>query len=201
MDDGSDKANENAGAVQDKLAEARRRKRTLMRTYASIFQKLSDGIRARYGPGPPDPEDVAQAAFEKLAQRENLHDIKDVYGYLWIVSRNIILSEKRKEAVRNDNSHGLSLCFFGETSDNFEPERVLIAKNQISIVMEVLSNMGERRRKIFMLVRVNGLTPAQAGKRCGVSRTSAVRHIAEATKLIAAAFVTPDDKTALLAAE
>ncbi|MEM1134031.1 MAG: RNA polymerase sigma factor [Pseudomonadota bacterium] len=155
--------------------------------YQRYFNKLVNGLRRSYGAGPPDPEDVAQAAFEKLGRRETLTDISDPENYIWVAARNIILLEKRRQAVRNANASEIEMRFFGEQGDTFEPERILIAKDQLSLVMETLSRMPERRRQIFMLARVHGLTPAEAGQRCGVSRTAAVRHIAKATSAIAAA--------------
>ncbi|MEM1052557.1 MAG: sigma factor-like helix-turn-helix DNA-binding protein, partial [Pseudomonadota bacterium] len=51
----------------------------------------------------------------------------------------------------------------------------------------VLQDMSERRRGIFIANRIDGLTPEQAGARFGVSRTAAMRHIANATAAIAEA--------------
>ncbi|MEM1401934.1 MAG: sigma-70 family RNA polymerase sigma factor [Pseudomonadota bacterium] len=155
--------------------------------YQRCFRSLVEGIRATYGAGPPDPEDVVQTAFEKLSQREQLDDIKDPEGYLWIAARNTVLTEKRKEAVRNDNREEVARRYFSEGCDTFEPERVFSSQQEVYLVSKVLAEMPERRRRIFMLNRVHGLTPAEAGKRCGVSRSSAVRHIAIATERLALA--------------
>ncbi|MEM0952859.1 MAG: RNA polymerase sigma factor [Pseudomonadota bacterium] len=158
-----------------------------LRIYKRLYQKLVDGLRGTYGAGPPDPEEVAQTAFVKLAQRGRLDEIKDVEGFVWISARNIVLTEKRKEIVRQENQPEISRRFFGEDCDTFEPERVLNAREQLEIVMSVLAEMPERRQRIFMLNRIHGLTPAEAGRRCGVSRTAAVRHIALATKALVVA--------------
>ncbi|MEM7704874.1 MAG: sigma factor-like helix-turn-helix DNA-binding protein [Pseudomonadota bacterium] len=155
--------------------------------YERYFSKLVGGLRATYGAGPPDPEDVAQAAFERLSRRNALDDIRDPEGFLWIAARNVLLTEKRKLAVRSDHRDEVIRRYFSEGCDNFEPERVFSSKQQLSLVMRTLKAMPERRRKIFILNRVHGLTPAAAGEQCGVSRSSAVRHIAVATTALAAA--------------
>lgn len=162
------------------------------RLYQRFFHKLVDGLRATYGSGPPDPEDIAQTAFEKLGQRKNLDDIRDPEGFVWIAARNAMLSEKRRQAVRSNHAEELERRYFSDGCDNFDPERVFSSQQQIALVAEALNDMPERRRRLFMLNRVHGLTPAQAGARCGVSRSSAVRHIAIATEILASALRNAD---------
>ncbi|RYE41367.1 MAG: RNA polymerase sigma factor [Hyphomicrobiales bacterium] len=158
------------------------------RLYNRYFGQLVNGIRATYGDGPPDPDEVAQQAFAKLASRPSIDDIADAESYVWIAARNIMLSEKRAMRVRSEHFEQAKKGVFGATCDNFDPERVFIAKDNLDLVIRMLKEMPARRRQIFLLVRVDGLTPEQAGRAMGVSRTSAVRHIALATAAIAEAF-------------
>lgn len=160
--------------------------------YERYFPKLVAGLRAVYGAGPPDPDDVAQAAFEKLSARQTLEDIQDAEGFVWIAARNIVMSAKRAERVCSGNKDEVERRFFGQSCDTFDPERVLMARQQLSVVMESLRQMPERRRRIFILNRFHGLTPEKAGASCGVSRSSAVRHIALATAAIAQALADGD---------
>lgn len=157
--------------------------------YRCYFHKLVNDLRTTYGSGPPDPDDVAQAAFEKLSQRGRLDDIANLESYVWIAARNIILSAKRAERVRFNNQDELECRWPGQSGDIFDPERVLIAEEQLQLVVKALTTMPERRQRIFVLNRIDGLTPKQAGAACGVSRTAAVRHIALATEAIAEALI------------
>lgn len=157
----------------------------LERLYNRYFVKLVRGIRATYGDGPPDPDEIVQQAFARLIARDSLNDIADIEAYLWISARNIMLSEKRAMRVRGDHAEQASAGLFGALCDDFDPERVFMAKGELGLVMKTLQEMPERRRRIFLLARVDGLTPEQAGRHVGVSRTSAVRHIALATAAIA----------------
>ena len=161
--------------------------------YSAYFRKLVSDLAAAYGAGPPDPEDVAQRAFVKLNIRGNIDQIKDPEAYVWIAARNIIISEKCSEMVRTRNKHEVERRFFGEGREAFDPERVFIAREQLSLVMEVLEKMPTRRREIFMWNRVYGLTIKEAGRRCGVSQTAAHRHISVAMREIAEALT--EEKT------
>lgn len=159
------------------------------RLYARLFQKIKDGIRAKYGNGPPDPEDIAQAAFEKLGARMRRVEIEDPEAYIWVSARNILLSEKRAELVRTKNLSEIEQRLLPEQHNTLDPERVSSASEQLEQVFRVLAEMPERRRNIFLLTRVHGLTLEQAGQRFGISRPAATRHVAIATKLLANALV------------
>lgn len=170
-----------------------RRKSAFDLLYARYYPKLVAGLRATYGAGPPEPDDVAQAAFAKLSARATYEDISDLEGFVWVAARNIVISEKRAERVRRENRNEVEGRFFGDLSDTFDPERVLMAREQLSLVIEAIRKMPERRRRIFILNRVQGMTPEKAGAECGVSRSSAVRHIALATAAIAEALADSDN--------
>ena len=152
--------------------------------YAGV---LADGLRAVYGAGPPEPEDIVQRAFERLAAHADLDSIRDVEGYLWITARNIVISDKRAEQVRARNANEVATRFFGERSEAFDPQRVFIAIESVDVVVKTLAEMPARRRDIFMLNRVHGLSIKEAGSRCGVSQTAAHRHIGLAMAQIASA--------------
>lgn len=155
--------------------------------YRTYFDALVLGLRSRFGAGPPDPEEVAQQAFARLYARDTLDDIDDLEGFVWIASRNIIMSEKRAEKTQARNQTDVAQRFFGERSECLDPQRVLMGEEQIAMVLRALENMPERRRRIFELHRVDGLSLKEAGARSGVSQSAAHRHIALAMAAIAEA--------------
>lgn len=159
----------------------------LKRLHQRYFKKLIGGILTTYGAGPPEPEEIAQRTFTKLSEKQNLHTIKDLEGYAWITARNFILSEKRAMRVRADYAQAISGGTAHIACDNLDPERVLIGRGEIETVAEVINQMSERRRAIFLACRIEGITPEAAGRRLGVSRSSAVRHVAVATAMISEA--------------
>ena len=165
-----------------------RRPSVFERFYACHFQKLVADLKATYGVGPPEPEDVAQRAFANLDKRGDLQSIDNLEAFVWTASRNIIYSDKRAQMVRSKNAADVSSAVFGDGSYDLTPERVFMAKEQLSFVMETLSAMAPRRRRIFILNRAHGLTPAEIARRLGLSRPAVVKHIAKATDAIHARF-------------
>lgn len=166
----------------------------LERLYNSYFRKLAESLRAAYGPGPPDPEEVAQLAFESMAKRGKLEELESPENYAWICARNIIIAHKRAEARHDANSEDVKQRFYGDQSYELDPERVLTAKEELDIAMQTIANLPERRRQLLLLCRVEGLTPTEAARRVGISRTAAVRHIANAVQAIQEAIHAPKDK-------
>lgn len=157
--------------------------------YKRYFKRLVRGLRVRYGSGPPDPHDVAQQTFERLHRRDTLDDISNLQSFAWIVANNIVHSEMRAMRVRERHAEEARMSFWGSLCDEINPERVISAREELEIVVATISAMPERRREIFLACRFHGLTPEQAGKRVGVSRSSAMRHIAVASAALIEALV------------
>ena len=157
------------------------------RLYHRYFDQLVAGLKATYGGGPPDPDDIAQRTFEKLSARGGIAGIADPEGYAWIAARNLMMTELRSQGVRVRYAKDAQADQTIRACDEFDPERVLIAKDDLEVVMRTLKDMPERRRNIFLAKRVEGMTAQAAGARFGVSRTAAIRHIAIATAAISEA--------------
>lgn len=155
--------------------------------YDRYFGQLVAGLRANYGSGPPDPDDIAQRTFEKLSARGGLDGIEDPEGYAWIAARNLMMTELRALTVRSSHIGDAEKSVAAFECDEFDPERVLIARDELDLVMRTLQEMPERRRNIFLAKRVEGMTAEAAGREYGVSRTAAIRHIAIATAAISEA--------------
>lgn len=51
--------------------------------YRQYWSELCNYVLKTFGAGPPDPEDVAQAAFAKFAALENTDNIENKRAYLY----------------------------------------------------------------------------------------------------------------------
>lgn len=170
-----------------------RGKAKLKSLYRSFFGRLVAYLRDEFGPGPPYPEDVAQQAFKKLLARDDIDEIRDLEAYVWVVSANLIRTELRAMRVRRSYAEDQEHFFWGDHCDEFDPERVLSAREELEIVAKTLRSMPERRREVFMACRYEGMNPAEAGRTVGISRNAAVRHISIATALIVEALANRHD--------
>jgi len=71
--------------------------------------------------------------------------------------------------------------------EDFSPERVLLAKEQVAMVRTVLERLPERVRAAFVLHRFDELGYAEIAKRLGVSVSSIEKYISQAMKELTAA--------------
>ena len=159
----------------------------LGRLYDQYAGELAGYLRKAFGDGPPDPEDIAQDAFRKLAEIDDLSDIKHPRAFLWRIARNLMVSGKRHEDIRSKYDFEIEHLFFALDGTESSPENVLQVKQQLSIIYEVLAEMPENRRLAFLLHRVDGLNLSAVGRQLGMTRTGAVKHVARAALDIKAA--------------
>ncbi|MEM1412947.1 MAG: sigma-70 family RNA polymerase sigma factor [Pseudomonadota bacterium] len=146
--------------------------------YQAFAGQLAASIRRSFGNGPPDPEDVAQQSFQKLIERGDLESIDNPRGFLWRIARNLVLGEKRAQEVRTRHDYRIEQLYFPLRDDTSDPQRISLAREQLKVINEVLRQMPEKRRRAVVLHRIDGLTVADVGRRLGISRQNAAKHLA-----------------------
>ncbi|MEM6677505.1 MAG: sigma-70 family RNA polymerase sigma factor [Pseudomonadota bacterium] len=148
--------------------------------YRAHWHDLRRFVAARFGAGPPEPDEVAQRAFERLAMREDLADIQEPMAFLRVTATNIVLSEKRSHSVRDRNQAAVAQRYGATEGDDLTPERVLLAREQIAIVHGAFTAMPTRRRRVIILHKIYGLSFAEIARRLGLSQTAVKKHAARA---------------------
>lgn len=156
----------------------------LAKLYADNIGELTGYLRKAFGDGPPDPEDVAQEAFQKLAQQDDLSVIDNLRAFLWRTARNLTLTYRRQTEVRSKFDFEIEHLLFAVGGPGFSPENVLEVKEQLLIIKSVLEKMPARRRKAFLWHRVEGQSFSHVGRRLGINRRAVVRHVTIAAQEI-----------------
>ncbi|MEM1140982.1 MAG: RNA polymerase sigma factor [Pseudomonadota bacterium] len=154
-------------------------KATLTSIYNSHSRELTGYLRKAFGDGPPDPEDVAQAAFQKLAEMD-LSGIRNLKAFLWRTARNLTLTEKRNRNIRSRFDFEIEHLYFAAPGPDSGPQRVLEVEQQLEIIDKALDRMPEKRKRAFLLHRVDGLNLTAVGKQMGLSPRAIVKHISRA---------------------
>lgn len=166
---------------------------TFAALYRDYAQELSDGLRGRYGSGPPDPDDVTQEAFRRVFERGDLSSIDNLRAFLWRTARNLMLSLKARDATPQKYAFEVEQIFFPLRGDNSSPETVLIAKEQLQALNAHLRAMPEKRRLALLLYRIEGMTLSEVGKELEIGRTAVSKHLAKAEAEINALFLAGTD--------
>ena len=150
--------------------------------YRDHWTALVSSLRRTFGDGPPDPDDVAQQAFQKLIEREQLSDIRSLKGFLWRTARNLMINAKRSRATRSRYDFEIEHLYFPNRGVNSTPEAVLSANEELRAINDVLRSMPEKRRRAFILHRVEGLSVSEVARRLRLSRSPTDRHIRRAAE-------------------
>ena len=148
--------------------------------YAESANELTAYLRKVFGDGPPEPEDIAQQAFTRLAEYQDLNRVRNQKAFLWRTARNLALSHRRNIDTRSKYEFEIEQLYFAARGNDSPPERVLEVKQQLRAINAVLQRMPERRRQALIWHRIDGLNAAAVARRMGITRAGAVKHIARA---------------------
>ena len=153
----------------------------LANLYTDFAPLLANSLRKAYGNGPPDPEDAAQQAFERVLERSDLTAIRDLKAFLWGTAKNFMLSGNRKNYTAAKYQLDVEASYFSHQSYGIDPQRVIKAREHVSLINAVLEKMPARRRRAFYLRRVEGLAVKEIADRLGISSSAVSKHIAAAS--------------------
>ena len=175
-------------------AEEGARPLPLAELYRRHWAELSGYVRRAFGPGPPEPEDVTQAAFARLAALEGAPDVLNPRAFLFQTARNIVFDHRRREAVRARLRPEISLLAAEDAPAIVDGERVLSAKERLAIVEAAIRAMESRRRKVLVMHAINGVNLSEVGRRLGISPTRATQLLADAVAICKRALREADER-------
>ncbi|MEX3773838.1 RNA polymerase sigma factor [Pseudomonas sp. MYb118] len=127
--------------------------------------------------------DLTQDTFIRLSEQMGHTPIKNFRAYLFSSARNLFIDYTRRQEHRQAESLDL------QEPATVEPasptlEQAAIANQQLSTLNEVIQNMPQICREVFLLVRVEGLTYVEIGERLGISPKTAYSRMVRALDLL-----------------
>lgn len=154
----------------------------LYRTHA---RELSRYIASRFGLGPPEPEEVAQMAFSRLAATPEVARMANPRGYLYAIACNVVVDHRRRIAHRGSMHLQWTEAGQDEISE-LSPERVAMGQERFALFEQALRSMPAMRRRIFLLTRADGLSVTVVAQRFGISENAVHKHVSRALQDCAA---------------
>ncbi|WP_066560249.1 RNA polymerase sigma factor [Croceicoccus bisphenolivorans] len=161
--------------------------------YREHATALTRYIARRFGSGPPEPEEVCQTAFARLAAIDGTASVQDARRYLYTIACNVVIDHQRSQIRREEAQHDLAQSGHYQTASPC-PEQVLYERQRFSIFERTLRSMPGTRRRIFLLVRVEGLSPRQVAAQFGMSEGAVYKHVQRALEDCAKAFAKAEHK-------
>jgi RNA polymerase sigma factor (sigma-70 family) len=141
----------------------------LERTYRAYRTELCRYIERQFGPGPPEPEEVVQTAFARFAALEKPQEVMDPRAFLYACSRNVALDARRRDRVRNAALDDETVTERGDGPANLNIERVLLGREQLSIVEATVRAMEQKRRKVFIMHIIHEMRYVDIAREMGLS--------------------------------
>lgn len=135
-------------------------------------------VARTFGAGPPDPDDVVQAAFEKYASLGDLNGIENPKAFLIRTARNYVLDQRRRQTVRS--SYAQIVQSEDGSHDDFDGERVLTAKQRWRVLEEAIRVLDRRHQEMLIMNRIHGLSYAEIARQKGCSPTLVKTVVARA---------------------
>lgn len=135
--------------------------------------------KLRYSPG--EAEDVVQGAFEKMLAMspQQFQAIRNVRAFLYKSAYNAALDQQRHA--------GVGQRFVDEQSsqpaahvDRLDPYRRVLGGQQLQVLLAALKRMPEKRRKLIVMNRFDGLSCAEIARRVNLSETVVRKHLTRA---------------------
>lgn len=133
--------------------------------YRSRMQELN-AVAARAGAG--EGADIVHDAFLRVVEARSAARVRSPVHLLFRVVQNLATDRLRSKG----RASALFEAAGGSVEaadDSPDAERALIASERLRRSLEVIDRMTEKRRTIFLLHRIEGLSYAQIARRTGVS--------------------------------
>ncbi len=103
----------------------------LDRLYRDHATTLVAWLRRRFGDGPPEPEDIAQAAFTKFSSLVSVEDIQNHRAFLFTIASSMAVSAIRSN-VRARAFLDAEMAESANGTENITPLRVYEAKEDVA---------------------------------------------------------------------
>jgi RNA polymerase sigma factor (sigma-70 family) len=171
-----------AGVSLDSLSGADRV--GLKQLYERYWTDLCRHIRATFGTGAADPQDVAQSAFARYLSMDDRQAVENPRAFLYTTARNIALDITRH--LKHTHRHVVEAAA-DETVDEFSPERIALARERAAALSAVIEKLPRKQRQALLLNRLHDLSYSEIAERTGSSKSDVRRQIVRALATIEAA--------------
>jgi RNA polymerase sigma-70 factor (ECF subfamily) len=154
------------------------------RLYQRYWLDLCRYIRATFGSGPPDPQDVAQSAFTRYIALDDREGVVNPRAFLYTTARNIALDINRNLKHATRHSVRTAQDESAPVLDECSPERITLARERARMLAAAIESLPPRQRQALVLNRLHGLSYGEIAARIGASKSDVSRQIARALEAV-----------------
>lgn len=139
-----------------------------------------------------DAEGVVQEAFVRVwEKRRSWRPSGSVKGYVYRIVRNLCLHETERRSVRDEWSDRQSR----RTRFSPSPEQILQQREVLSALREAIRNLPDRRREVFRLACLEGLSYREVADTMGIAVSTVANQMSSALDELREALHPISDRT------
>jgi RNA polymerase sigma factor (sigma-70 family) len=128
----------------------------------------------------PIAEELTQDVFIQIwEKREKLSEVNSFDNYLFIVSRNLIISHIRKKLIETNSLKGEKLQELF-----FKPDEQYEYKELVEIINKGAALLQEPRRSVFLLSRIEGRDADYISNELGIATRTVRWHLLQALNFL-----------------
>lgn len=149
----------------------------LAQLYQDHARHISQKVRRVFGAGPPEPEDLVQTAFAKLAELRNLAEIQYPKAFIYRTAINMGLNSIDRVRVARRFAERELKAANAPIVDETTPEAVYTMKQRLTRTQKAFAALSEKQKEIIIRVRFRGETYTQVSQATGWSRADISRQM------------------------
>ena len=146
--------------------------------YRAHYRSLVTHARRKFGPGPPEPEELVQAAFARLASAGDIERIPNAEAYLKLTMRNLAIDASRRRDTQEAFNHDLVIA--QENNHESSAEDVYSSKQELERLANIVADLKPKQRAAFLMHRIDGLSYADISRQMNISESGARLLVNEA---------------------
>jgi RNA polymerase sigma factor (sigma-70 family) len=143
--------------------------RSVERLYREHRASLCAYVRRKFGAGPPDPEEIAQEAFARLARKSG-ETVPNPKAFLMITARNVAIDAHRRQ---KNGQVAIETVRVAENSHDLDASDVLSSRQELERLASIVDTLKPKQRAAFLMHRLDGLSFAEIARRMGISQSGA----------------------------
>ncbi len=148
--------------------------------YSRYRDELCHYLARHYRLDPAEAEDVVQAVFTRVAETNIVLTLDNPRAFLYKMAANTCIDLKRRDKVRASYQTQVVESDEEREFDHTDPAREVEADQQLRCVTDALRTMPEKRRRMLLMNRLDGLSYAEIARREQLSETVVRKHIFKA---------------------
>lgn len=148
--------------------------------YSRYRDELCHYLVRQYTLDLAEAEDVVQAVFTRVAETNIVLTLDNPRAFLYKMAANTCIDHKRRDKVRANYQTQVVESDEEREFDYADPAREVEAGQQLRCVTDALRTMPEKRRRLLLMNRLDGLSYAEIARREKLSETVVRKHVFKA---------------------